>query len=102
MSSRAFTKKPKEKSEDYHGAAQLNWLPPAFSPGSTATVPKSLNLDMTFEEALKFSVAVQSCVQALNRYNRATKAGRDMGLGLCIKFDVKQITVMESRTETPE
>lgn len=35
-------------------------------------------------------------------YNRATKAGRDMGLGLCIKFDVKQITVMESRTETPE
>lgn len=57
---------------------------------------------MTFEEALKFSVAVQSCVQALNRYNRATKAGRDMGLGLCIKFDVKQVTVMESRTETDE
>jgi hypothetical protein len=96
MPSRAFTKKPKVKSEDYHGAAQINGLPDAFAPGSTAKVPKSINLGMSFEEALKFSLAVQSCVQALNRYNRATKAGRDMGLGLCIKFDAKQITVMEA------
>lgn len=96
MPTRAFTAKPKAKAEDYHGACQINDLPAAFQPGSTATVPKSLNLSMSFEEALKFSVAVQSCVQSLNRYNRATKAGRDMGMGICIKFDVKQIAVMES------
>jgi hypothetical protein len=54
---------------------------------------------MTFDEALKFAIAVQSCVQSLNRYKRSTKAGRAMGLGLCILFDSKKISVMESQTE---
>jgi hypothetical protein len=99
MPKRSFTKKPNEKSEDYHGTASLNSLPSSFAPGSTATVPRSINFNMTFDEALKFAVAVQSCVQSLNRYNRAIKAGRAMGLGLCILFDSKKISVMESRTE---
>jgi len=99
MPKRSFTKKPNEKSDDYHGTAGLRWLPSSFAPGSTAKVPKSLNLDMSFEEALKFSLAIQSCVQSLNRYNHATKAGRSMGLGLCIFFDSRKISVMESHTE---
>lgn len=99
MPKRSFTKKPKEKSEDYHGTANLNSLPPAFTPGSTAKVPKTINFNMTFDEALKFAVAVQSCVQSLNRYKRSTKAGRAMGLGLCIFFDTGKISVLESRTE---
>ena len=99
MVKRSFTKRPNEKSEDYHGTANLNWLPPSFAPGSTAKVPKAINLNMTFDEALKFAIAVQSCVQSLNRYKRSTKAGRSMGLGLCVFFDSKKISVMESQTE---
>ena len=96
MPKRAFTTRPKEKSEDYHGSCQIEWLPDAYKPGNNPAVPKSLNLDLTFEEALKFGVAIQSCLQSLNRYNRSTKSGRDMGLALSIKFDEQQITVIES------
>jgi hypothetical protein len=99
MPKHSFTKRPNEKSEDYRGTANLNWLPPSFAPGSTAKVPKSINFNMTFDEALKFAIAVQSCVQSLNRYKRSTKAGRAMGLGLCVFFDSKKISVMEAQTE---
>jgi hypothetical protein len=98
MSKRSFTKQPNEKSKDYHGTANLSSLPDSFVPGKTAKVPGSINFNMTFDEALKFAIAVQSCVQSLNRYKRSTKAGRGMGLGLCIFFDSKRISVMESQT----
>lgn len=95
MSKRAFTPRPKEKSEDYHGGCQINSLPDAYKPGSKAkAVPKSLNMSLTFEEALKLSVAINSCVQALNRYDRRNKG---MGLGMTVMFDTNQISVMECK-----
>jgi hypothetical protein len=31
---------------------------------------KSVNIDLTFEEALRLSLSTQSALQSLNRYNR--------------------------------
>jgi hypothetical protein len=95
MATRSFTKKPKPKSDDYHGSCQIASLPEKYT-AADSVIPKSLNLAITFEEALKLSVAIQGCLQSLNRYNRSTKAGKEMGLALSIKFDEKQITVIEA------
>ena len=57
---------------------------------------------MTFDEALKLSLAIQSCLIQLNRYHRSTTAGRDMGLLLSIKTDSTSITVIEKSVRPPE
>jgi hypothetical protein len=79
------------KAADYHGMAKYV----RTSPDVTAQGIDSLNVYMTFEEALRFSLAVQSAVMNLNRYNRAAAAGRDMGLLLSLKTADKSVTVIE-------
>jgi hypothetical protein len=81
------------KAEDYHGLAEFV----RTQPDVAANGVKSINIEMTFEEALRFSLAVQSCLLALNRYKRSTTAGREMGLLLSIKTDSNTITVIEKR-----
>ena len=56
------------------------------SPKVAALSPQTpmLNVWMSFEEALKFSLAVQECVRKLNSYNRATTAGRQTGLNIAV------------------
>jgi hypothetical protein len=92
---RAFTKKPKTKAEDYHGSCQIAWLPKQYTENAEV-LPKSLNLAVTFQEALKLHMALQSCLQSINRYDRSTTEGRDMGVALSIKFESQQITVIEA------
>jgi len=96
MKERAFTKKPKTKADDYHGSCQIAWLPPAYEKPESA-VPKSLNLGITLEEALKLRLALESCLHSINRYNRSTKEGKSMGVTLSFKFDEKQVTVLEGK-----
>jgi hypothetical protein len=96
MNERAFTKKPKTKADDYHGSCQIAWLPPAYEKVDSG-IPKSLNLGISFEEALKLNLALQGCLQSLNRYNRSTKDGKKMGVTLSFKFDEKQVTVLEGK-----
>ena len=55
-----------------------------------------LNVWMSFEEALKLSVAVQECVRRLNGYNRGTKAGRRTGLNIAVHLRQGSITVHET------
>ena len=84
----------KTKAEDYHGVARYTRSLPdiGVSPGV-----KSLNLEFTFEEALKLSLALNSCVLELNRYNRGTIEGRDMGMLLSIKTGNSSIAVIRKR-----
>lgn len=63
---------------------------------------KSANIQMTFEEAIRLSLAIQSCVMQLNRYNRSATEGRDMGTLLSIKTDSNTITVIEQRGRREE
>ena len=54
-----------------------------------------LNLWMSFEKALKFSLAVQECVRKLNSYNRGAKAGRQTGLNVAVHLHKRRIKINE-------
>jgi len=96
MNNRSFSKSPDRKAEDYHGSCMIARLPKAFRPGvEVAGVPKSINLHVSYEEALKLSVAIQSCVMAMNRYKRSTTEGKNMAMCVSIKFDEQQIAILE-------
>jgi hypothetical protein len=81
------------KADDYHGFAEYV----RTQPNVAAQGVKSINVELSFEEALRLSLAIQSCVLSLNRYKRSTTMGREMGLCLSIKTDGTTITVIEKR-----
>lgn len=81
------------KSDDYHGLAYYVRTQPDIAGQGV----KSINIEMSFDEALKLSLAIQSGLMQLNRYNRSTTAGREMELLLSIKTDSSTITVIEKR-----
>ena len=81
----------RKKADDYHGrGGYLRTVPDMVSQGI-----KSINIEMTFEEAMKLGLGIQACLMQLNRYNRSTTAGREMGLVLSVKTDTNSITVIE-------
>ena len=81
------------KAPDYHGGARYERTLPDAAAGGL----KSLNVELSFEEAMKLSVALQSCIMQLNRNNRATECGREMGVLLSIKTGRRSISVIEKR-----
>jgi hypothetical protein len=86
------------KADDYHGlAGYVRTQPDIASQGV-----KSVNIEMTFEEALRLSLAIQSCLLQLNRYKRSATEGREMGMLLSIKTDSNTITVIEKRVKPAE
>lgn len=84
------------KADDYHGLASYI----RTQPDIVAKGVKAINIEMSFEEAIRFSLAVQSCVMQLNRFNRATTEGREMGLVLSVKTGSNSITVIEKRVRS--
>ncbi len=68
------------------------------SPDTHALTGKTpmLNVAVSFEEALKLSLAIQECVSKLNSYNRSTKAGKRTGLNIAIHLQQARITVNET------
>jgi hypothetical protein len=55
-----------------------------------------LNVSISFEDALKLSLAIQECVRKLNSYNRSTSAGKRTGLNLAIHLQKSRITINET------
>jgi hypothetical protein len=91
-STRAFsTANIPQKAEDYHGSCKYVRTSPDIAPKG---VP-SVNVELTFNEAMRLSVAIQAAILGLNRHNRTTKLGRKMGLCISIKTDTKSIAVLE-------
>jgi hypothetical protein len=86
------------KADDYHGLAGYVRTQPDIAEKGV----KSVNIEITFEEALRLSLAIQSCVMQLNRYKRSATEGREMGMLLSIKTDSKAITVIEKRVRPQE
>jgi hypothetical protein len=86
------------KADDYHGLAEYV----RTQPDVAAQGVKSINIEMSFEEAVRFSLAVQSCVMQLNRYKRSAKEGREMGMCLSVKTETNTITVIEKRVRPEE
>jgi hypothetical protein len=87
-----------EKQDDYHGGCRVVRI----SPDIASKGVQSVNINLTFEEALRLSTAVQSAVLKLNRYNRATKAGQEIGLCLSLKTDISAIAVIETKIRLPK
>jgi hypothetical protein len=88
----------KEKLDDYHGGCGVYDL----SPDIAAKGVKSVNTNITFEDAMRLSTAIQSAILKLNRYNRSTKVGNQMGLCLSLKSGDKSITVIEVPLRKPK
>lgn len=63
---------PKRKADDYHGMA----LYLRASKDVPVNGQRVLKFDLTFEETLKLSVAVQSCAMSLNEWNRRESTER--------------------------
>jgi hypothetical protein len=84
-----------QKSDDYHGSCRYV----RTSPDVASDGIKSFNIELTFDQAMRLSVALQSVVLGLNRHNRNSKIGREMGLCLSIKTDSTAISVIEQRVK---
>ena len=90
---RAFSSEDiRQKKDDYHGSCKyVRTRPDVESQGI-----KSVNIELTFDEAMQLSLGIQSALLNLNRYNRSTKKGREMGLCLSLKTDSNAISVIET------
>lgn len=101
MAKRVFVStNPKSKAEDYHGGGRFERVLPNISDAQAVVGGvKSVNLELTFEEALKLSLAIDSCLQKLNRYNRGTSEGRGMGMLLSIKMENSSVAVIEKKVK---
>lgn len=52
-----------------------------------------LNITVSFEDALKLSLAIDECVRRLNSYNRARSEGKRSALNLAIHLTKSRLTV---------
>src|SRR5262245_56957395 len=70
----------------------------SFSPEVTALSSKTkmLNVTVSFEDALKLSLAIQECARKLNSYNRSTSAGKRTGLNVAVHLQTRRLTVNET------
>jgi hypothetical protein len=88
--------KATKKAEDYHGSAKYERVSPDISTQERIAEPiKSLNFHVTFEEAMKLSLALQSCLMHLNRFHRGQVEGKMMGVELTVHTGTSRIKVIE-------
>jgi hypothetical protein len=62
--------------------------------------PEVLNIQVTFEEALKLHLAIGECLSSLNKVNRSTRAGKKTALNLAVHLTKKRITVLRRNLVT--
>jgi hypothetical protein len=55
-----------------------------------------LNVNISFEEALKLNLAIDECVRKLNSYKRSTSAGKRSGLTVALHLSRGVITIVET------
>ena len=60
-------------------------------------VPVTMNIDITFEEALKLHLSIGQALAKLNSYKRSTTAGKQSALRLAFRPRGQRITVLESK-----
>lgn len=79
---------PKRKNVSF-GASRFR----TSNPQALSADTKVVSLVLSFEDALKLNLAVDSGVHHLGRLNRATESGRRRGLKLMIHFDKQRLRV---------
>jgi hypothetical protein len=81
----------REKTFSFGGCTFSRTSPPLEGLAATTRV---LNVLIPFEEALKLSVAMQTCVLELNQKNRSTREGKRTAMNLAIHLDKGRVVVV--------
>lgn len=68
-----------------------------FSPPPKEDGQKSLNIILSFEDALKLQVGLQALLLQLNSYDRSTRAGKNAAVCLCVFPPQKSLTITEGQ-----
>jgi hypothetical protein len=66
----------------------------ALSPGT-----KVLNIEISFEDALKLHLAIGECIRKLNSYKRSTKAGKRSALNVALHLSKNRVTINEGKSQ---
>lgn len=72
-----------------------------FSPALPEVTPKAINVQISFEEALKLHLSLGQLLGHLNGYNRSTSDGKRMGVNLCVYTKQQRIAVVEGKVRKP-
>lgn len=56
-----------------------------------------LNVTVSFEEALKLSLAIDECIRELNKLKRSTSKAKTTGVNLAIMLGISRITVTKGK-----
>lgn len=59
--------------------------------------PISLNMVVSFEEALKLHLSLGQALAKLNSYNRSTAAGKASAVNICFHTRTMRLTVSETK-----
>lgn len=73
------------------GGCAISKISPERETVSSKT--KALNIYITFEESLKFSLALQDRLLELNRYDRRRKEGAKTCVNLTFRLDANRLIV---------
>ena len=76
-----------------HGGCDFERTQPSTSEFNSKT--KMLNVILSFEDALKLNIAIQSCLQKINAQDHRTKNGKNAAMNIAIHFDINRITINE-------
>lgn len=76
------------------GGCRFSSLSPKIS--ALSPITPTLNISMSFEDALKLNLAIQECVRKLNSYNRSTTVGKRTALNIAVHLQKGGITVNET------
>lgn len=67
----------------------------SVSPDYGEDYPISINMKITFEEALKLHLSLGQALAKLNSYDRATGPGKNSAVNLCYHTRTKRLAVNE-------
>ena len=88
------TEKTTEKTFSFGGCEFDRQSPPREKLTSKT---KILNFELTLEDALKLSLAIDECCRKVNRYNLSTTAGKRARVGLAVHLGPQRIIAFEAK-----
>ncbi len=73
-----------------------------FSPADEENWPATINIILTFEEAMRLHLGLGQALGKLNSYDRHTIAGRESAINIAVFTSRHRITIREDRIKGQE
>jgi hypothetical protein len=83
----------KQKKPDYHGRVPFTALDEQG---------ESIRVRLNFAQAMQLSLAIQDCLMALNRHDRTTKPGKELGMSLAFYRSGNYAHVVQRRVSSDD